>query len=212
MAANRDELIPTRASLLSRLKHSEDAESWQEFFDTYWRLIYGTARKAGLSDAEAQDIVQETVISVAKNVETFKYDPEVCSFKRWMLQVTRWRIINQLKKRGSESRHLVANPATSTDTAATGRIEQIPDPAGFEFDAIWDAEWEATLLSAALERVKNHVDAEQFQVFDLYCRQGWPARKVAQTLGASVGSVYLAKHRIGQLLKKEVQSLRRTLE
>jgi len=52
--------------LLSRLKDWRDDASWQEFFDTYWRLIYGVARKAGLSDAEAQDIVQETVFSVVR--------------------------------------------------------------------------------------------------------------------------------------------------
>src|SRR5438046_6721201 len=93
----REDLIPTRESLLSRLKDWEDRESWQDFFDTYWRLIYGIARKAGLSDAEAQDIVQETVISVARKIEGFKYDPAVCSFKSWMLQLTRWRIINQIR-------------------------------------------------------------------------------------------------------------------
>ncbi|PYJ80685.1 MAG: hypothetical protein DME22_23565 [Verrucomicrobia bacterium] len=76
----REDLIPTRESLLSRLKDWEDRESWQDFFDTYWRLIYGIARKAGLSDAEAQDIVQETVISVARKIEGFKYDPAICSF------------------------------------------------------------------------------------------------------------------------------------
>ena len=85
MATRADELIPTRESLLSRLKDWGDGDSWQEFFETYRRLIYGTARKAGLTDAEAQDIVQETVISVAKNIEGFRYDPAVCSFKTWIM-------------------------------------------------------------------------------------------------------------------------------
>src|SRR5947199_8736415 len=91
------DLIPTRESLLSRLKDWEDRESWQDFFDTYWRLIYGVARKAGLSDAEAHDIVQETVISVARKSERFRYDPAVCSVKGWMLQLTRWRTSRQVK-------------------------------------------------------------------------------------------------------------------
>src|SRR5262252_3704320 len=69
------DLIPTRESLLSRLKNWEDRESWQDFFDIYWKLIYSMARKAELTDAEAQDIVQETVISVARKIEGFKYDP-----------------------------------------------------------------------------------------------------------------------------------------
>lgn len=73
---------------------------------------------------------------------------------------------------------------------------------------IWDEEWEKNLLSAALERVKRRVDPGQFQIFDLYCTEGWPVLKVAQTLGVSVGRVYLAKHRVGRLLRKELSSLK----
>src|SRR6266567_1786107 len=123
------ELIPTRESLLSRLKDWEDRGSWQDFFDTYWKLIYGMARKAGLSDAEAQDILQETVISVARKIEGFRYDPAVCSFKTWMLQLTRWRIINQLKKRQREEDQREHFPEHGD---ATPTLEQIPDPAGFD--------------------------------------------------------------------------------
>jgi RNA polymerase sigma-70 factor (ECF subfamily) len=66
-------------------------------------------------------------------------------------------------------------------------------------------------MGAALERVKRRVDAGQFQIFDLYCLEGWPVWKVAQTLGVNVGRVYLAKHRIGRLLRKEVQMLEQTM-
>src|SRR5258705_498547 len=110
-----DDLVPTRESLLSRLKDWEDRESWQDFFDTYWKLIYTIARKAGLNDAEAQDIVQETVISVARKIEGFKYDPAVCSFKSWMLQLTRWRIINQIKKRARDNGGLASMSGKTPD-------------------------------------------------------------------------------------------------
>lgn len=209
MAARPDELIPTRASLLSRIKDWEDRASWQDFFDTYWRLIYGTARKAGLSDAEAQDIVQETVLSVAKKVEGFKYDPAVCSFKTWMLRLTRWRIINQLKKRGAEAaRFMTAASSSAKRSDDTATIDRIPDPGGNDLEAIWESEWENNLLNAALERVKRRVEPEQFQIYDLYCVAGWPVWKVAQTLGVNAGRVYLAKHRIGRLLRQEIQSIR----
>src|SRR6185295_19341664 len=96
---DRAEFIPTRQSLLSRLKDWGDQESWKEFFDTYWKLIYSAALKSGLTDAEAQDVVQETVLSVAKKMPDFTYDPAVGSFKRWLLQLTGWRIYRQLQKR-----------------------------------------------------------------------------------------------------------------
>src|ERR1700690_2546557 len=56
----------TRQTLLSRLRDWQDQEGWQEFFDTYWRLIYNVARKAGLNEVQAQDVVQETFIYLSR--------------------------------------------------------------------------------------------------------------------------------------------------
>ena len=68
--------IPTRQSLLARLKDVGDQESWREFFDIYWRLIHDTALKAGLKEAEAHDVVQEVMIAAAKKMPGFTYDPQ----------------------------------------------------------------------------------------------------------------------------------------
>src|SRR2546422_869000 len=99
MAEKRDEFLPTRSSLLVRLRNWDDQEGWRGFFETDWKLIYGAATKAGLTDAEAQDVVQETMLTVAKKMPGFKYDPSIGSFKGWLLQLTHWRIIDQLRKR-----------------------------------------------------------------------------------------------------------------
>src|SRR5213083_2789231 len=97
---NRTEAsLQTRWSLIGRLKDMDDQQSWQDFFDAYWKLIYSVALKAGLNDSEAQDVVQETVISVAKKMPEFKADPAAGSFKSWLLTLTRWRIVDQLRRR-----------------------------------------------------------------------------------------------------------------
>ena len=74
-------LIGTRRSLVERLADWGDQRRWQEFFDTYWKLIYSAARKSGLTDVEAQEVVQETVITVAKNIDKLKYDPQLAPSK-----------------------------------------------------------------------------------------------------------------------------------
>jgi RNA polymerase sigma-70 factor (ECF subfamily) len=202
------DLIPTRRSLLDRLKNWEDQESWREFFDTYWRLIYGVAMKAGLTDSEAQEVVQETVIAVAKKMQGFKYDPSIGPFKSWLLHTTRWKISDQFRNRIPEGASASPNPITLTGTAAT---DKIPDPASCVLETVWDDEWRQTIFDAALERVKLRVKAEQVQIFDLYVVKNWPVLKVARTLGVSIARVYLAKHRVSALLRQEVKALEKTM-
>src|SRR2546425_9722167 len=204
MAGNPDGLIPTRRSLLTRLKNWDDQESWKDFFDTYWRLIYGVAIKAGLNDAEAQEVVQETIIAVAKQMEGVKYDPRIGSFKGWLLHTTQWRISDQLRKRRGDGRRIEREYKTSTRTA---NVERIPDPAESSLEVIWEKEWRSSMFAAAIERVKRRVDARQYQIFDLYVIKQWPVKKVAETLGIKPGRVYLAKHRIFALVKKEIAIL-----
>src|SRR2546429_8519785 len=127
MARNPENLIPTRRSLLDRLKNWDDQESWKDFFDTYWKLIYGVALKAGLSDAEAQEVVQETVIAVAKKMGGFEYDPEIGSFKSWLLHTAQWRISDQFRKRLPGGAMGGARRGRKTQTST---VERIPDPAG----------------------------------------------------------------------------------
>jgi RNA polymerase sigma-70 factor (ECF subfamily) len=205
MRHHDDELIPTRASLLQRLKNWQDQSSWRVFFDTYWKLIYGVARKAGLSDAEAQDAVQETMASVAKHLPAFEYDPAIGSFKAWLLNMTRWRIADQVRKR----RPLEAQPNNTSTSTAT--IEKVADPASLDLDAVWEQEWEKNLLDAALAKVKARVEPLTYQVFDFYVNKEWPAEKVAGAFSISVDQVYLAKHRITEMLKAEARRLEKEM-
>jgi len=203
-----EELIPTRDTLLSRLKDWGDDESWRDFFNTYWKLVYGVALKAGLTEQEAQDVVQETVITVARRIPEFNYNPAVCSFKTWLLNLTRWRIVDQLRKR---PRNRAAHRIHPDSTARTSTVENVADPAVLNLGAIWDEEWEQQLLDAAIQRVKRKVNPEHYQIFHLCVFKEWPVEKVARELGVSAPRIYLAKHRIAGLLKKEVKTLERQL-
>ena len=196
-------LIATRRSLVDRLADWGDQRRWQEFFDTYWKLIYSTALKSGLADTEAQEVVQETVITVAKNIERLKYDPAIGSFKGWLLQITKWRIADQFRKREPDA----AKHPSSPDDPLTATIERVPDSRIVDLDALWETQWKDNLLEAAIARVKKKVDPKQFQIFDCYVRKEWPAQKVAAQLGVNIGQVYLARHRVGALLKKEIRAL-----
>lgn len=196
--------IPTRHSLLSRLKDWDDHESWKEFFDTYWKLIYCTAIKAGLTDMDAQDVVQETVISVAKEMGKFKYDSALGSFKGWLLTLTRRRIMDHHRKRRRDPPLAVRS---MEETDGTPTIERIPDPESLDLDAIWEEEWQKNLVDAAMERAKRKVGAKQYQIYDLYAVKGCKPLQVSSTLGVSVFQVFQAKTRVSRVIKKEIEYL-----
>jgi RNA polymerase sigma factor (sigma-70 family) len=202
--------LATRRSLLSRLKESNAQESWRQFFDMYWRLIYTTALNAGLTDWEAQEVVQETVLTVLRKIKSFRYDPAVGSFKGWLLTIVRWRAADQFRKRQHQIQPLGGRRGTATRSTST--VERVADPGAIDLDAVWEEEWQRTLFAAALARVKRQANARHYQIFDLHAVKHWPVQKVAQTLGVSAGQVRLAKHRITGLMRREVVRLEKEEE
>ncbi len=201
MADPRDDSYATRPSLLERLKNREDQQSWEEFNRLYRKLILGFAIKAGLTESEAEEVAQETLIAAAKNLAEFRYDPKVCSFKTWVLNLSKWRVTDQFRKRLPVAPR---SPSSDEATARTATIDRFADPGRLPLEEIWDQDWRTTLVEAACARIKPQVDPKEWQMFDLYALKGWSARETAKAAGVSIGRVYLAKHRIGRLLKKEM--------
>ncbi len=204
----------TRKSLIERLDDWEDQGAWDDFYKTYWRLIHCVSLKAGLPNDEAFDVVQETVLTIAKQWKKGKtYDEEKGSFKNWLMNVARWRIADQFRKRGKNPAAMAAASSYSrsgndeSGGRGTATIERFADPEG-GLEKVWDEEWSANLTQVARGRVKEKVSPKQFQIFDCYVIKGWEAAKVREELGVSMAQVYLAKHRVGSMMKKEIGILR----
>jgi RNA polymerase sigma-70 factor (ECF subfamily) len=145
------------------------------------------------------------MVSVAKNLPGFKYDPALGTFKGWLLTQARWRIVDQKRKRGPIDPH--RNDAD--DPNRTALIERVADEKSLDLNAVWDADYEKTLYAAAMERVKRHLDPQKFQIFDLYVTREWPPEKVAQTFNIKVDQVYLVKNRVTEMLREEIRRLER---
>jgi RNA polymerase sigma factor (sigma-70 family) len=201
--------LKTRKSLIERIRDRDDQKSWREFFNTYWKLIYGTALKAGLSREEAEEVVQETMITVTNMLDGFEYDPDRSTFKNWLLHKTRWRIIDQVRKRPKVKMDEASGDEASSRTPLA---ERIADPESLDYQNIWEEEWQKNLMDVALSKVKKKVKARQYQIFDLYVLKNWPVAEIRKTLKISATQVYVAKHRISGLLKKEVKRIETAME
>jgi RNA polymerase sigma-70 factor (ECF subfamily) len=148
--------VATRQSLLERLRDLNDHDSWREFFSIYGKLIYRAAIKAGLSHDEAEEVLQETIIGVARRMETFRYEPETCSFKGWLMHLTRCRVIDCLRKRRTQALLLPFEH------------EDIPEVAAADaFERMWLEEWRQNLLNVADQRVRRKINPGHYQIFSL---------------------------------------------
>jgi RNA polymerase sigma-70 factor (ECF subfamily) len=200
-----EDSLPTRHSLLSRLRDLGDSSSWNTFFNRYWRLIYNVARKSGLSEQEAEDVVQETVIAVARKMPEFRYEPAKGSFKSWLLLICRRRIQDHF--RGVYTSPQVVS-LTGAETEGVG--ENVPDPIlppDAQMEVIWEQEWRENLLRTARARVRQRINPKHYQVFDCCVIHNQRPAAVAQMLGLNAAQVYLAKHRVSAAVKRAVKEL-----
>ena len=205
MSDPAEDSLLTRRTLLSRLRNLDDQESWRTFFNLYWRLLYNVARKSGLDDGGAQEIVQDTVIAVARKMPEFRYDPARGTFRQWLLRMTRRRIIDHLRRIYRQPPRAEVAPESLDEDEA--HAAAIIDQSASAIDAAWNEEWEKSTFDAALARVRAASNPKHFQVFDYCVLKEWPASKVAATLGLNAAQVYLAKHRVAQAMKRAVRRI-----
>ena len=194
-------LLETRSSLIQRLKATINGESWEEFFHTYWELIYNVARRAGLSEADAQDIVQETILKVHNSLDRFEYNRKRGTFKGWLRTVTRSRLNDFFKKQ--QRRPALNQPLEE----AADELQNLEDPEGPEIEKIWDEEWNRNLIQAALSRTKKLSSPKQFQIFKCHYIDEWTVRETCRTLGVNAAQVYMAKQRVGKIFPEAVETL-----
>ena len=188
----------TRASLLVRIRDARDREAWGQFVEIYAPLVYDLARRRGLQDADAADLTQDVLRSVARAAPRFAYDPRRGSFRGWLFTVAR----NQLRK-SALARKRQAPGCGGSDVQRM--LEEQPAPA--EEEALWDREYQARLFEWAAERVRPAFRLATWQAFWRTAVEGRDAAAVAKELGLSVGAVYIARSRVLARIKEQLRPL-----
>jgi RNA polymerase sigma-70 factor (ECF subfamily) len=188
----------TRASLLVRLRDGGDAEAWRQFLRLYAPVVYGFARKRGLQDADAADLMQDVLRSVVAAAPRLEYDPNRGTFRGWLFTITRNKILNFFTSR----RHRTDG---SGDTDAYQRLQELP--ARETDDGDWDQEYERRLSALAMEQVRQEFQEATWRAFWMTAVEAVSARDAGKALGLSPGAVYVAKSRVLARLKEEVRRL-----
>ena len=190
----------TRVTLLARIRDGRDADAWREFVQLYGPVVYRFARNRGLQDADAADLMQDVLRSVARNAPRMEYDPKRGTFRGWLYTVTRNKIYNFL----NGQRH---RPRGTGDTDAHERLDATParDTDGPEAD--WEREYQRRLSGRAMELVKDEFQPATWKAFWETAVEGKPAAEVGAGLRMSPGAVYVAKSRVLARLRDEVKKL-----
>jgi RNA polymerase sigma-70 factor (ECF subfamily) len=204
-----DETLRTSWTLIARLKNVEDQDGWREFYELYRRVVVGLAIKSGLRPQEAEEVLQETMASVSKKIQDFAGDPERGSFRAWLLQLVRWRVIDQFRKRLPADPPPPRSAEESTGTSALGGVA---DPQAADLESLCDEEWRRALLERALQLLQLEVKAEHYQVFHLLLVEQRRLDEAASMVGRSAAQIYLIKFRLTRRLKRIIAGLRQKLD
>ena len=195
----------TRKTLINRLrKTNSDTRSWAEFYDLYHRLVRSVALKAGLSQTDAEDVVQETFFKVSKSIQKFEYDPSKGRFRSWLCLITKQQVANLYRK----AHKLPELPSSWNEDPDEPHVD-IPDPTN-NWEAIWEAEDRKHTIHLALTRLKDRVKPKPYQIFLAHCIKGMDVKEVASIMEVSANEVYLAKSRVMPLFEEEIQALSAT--
>lgn len=182
----------THVTLLERLSAGEDRAAWRDFCDRYGELIRGFARRAGASENDADDILQEVLLSLVRAMPSFRYDPTKGRFRGY-LKTTVVRAI---------ARRRCQKPGEQALEEFDGAV------VAPEQDEHWESEWRQYHLRMAMRRVEAEFSAPDRAAFQRYAVEGAPAQATAESLGLSVDQVYQAKSRIlrrlGNLVAEQV--------
>jgi len=190
----------TRASLLVQLRDGANDGAWREFTNLYGPVIYGFARKRGLQDADAADLMQDVLRSISAAIDRLDYDRSRGTFRGWLFTITRNKVYNFLSARR-------IRPQGSGDTATNRMLASQPDTS--DGSETWEVEYRRRLASLAMDHIKSEFQPNTWQAFWLTAVEGLPVAEVAQQVAMTAGAIYVAKSRVLARLKEEVEQMRR---
>jgi len=188
----------TRSTLLVRLNDGQDSRAWPEFVEIYSPIIFEFARRYGLQDADAADLMQEVLRFVSRSICNFRYDRERGPFRGWLRAVARSRLHDFWAARKQ-------NVPGSGDTRVLDQLEQVPSEEDAE--AVWEQEYRKSIFEWATEQIRDRFEDSTWQAFWQASVEGQSTKEVALALGMTEGAVYIAKCRVLARLRQKVQEI-----
>lgn len=192
------EFPETSESLIVRVRDPSNRAAWDQFEQIYRPIIFRIARARGMQHCDAQDLVQQVLLSVAYAIENYERYNDGTRFRNWLSRITRNAILKSLSRRPSDR--------ATGGSEIVNLMSEIP-AADSETDALIEREYQREIYQRAAARVRREVQEPTWLAFELTVLQGQSIEQACRALGLSSGSVYAARSRIIRRLRDAVREL-----
>ncbi len=192
-------MCETSASLLEQLRGQSDGAAWQRLVELYTPLLHGWLRRHGLQPSDVDDIVQDVLAVVVREMPHFRHNRRTGAFRRWLRTI----LVHRLRDFWRAHR---TRPRATGDSELLRLLEQLSDPDG-GLSRLWDEEHDRYVVRRLLERIETEVTPSTWQAFRRVVVEGRDEETVAAELGLSVNAVFIAKSRVLSRLRREAAGL-----
>ncbi len=198
----------TRSSIISALRDPASQTAWGRFFDTYAGFIYGIARGEGLSEADADETVQNVMLELVRGGAAAHYDKSLGPFRGWLGRLSLWRARNlRLRNLRRENAHEAAGAAEKAEVAETS-VKTIDK----ELEQAIEDEWMRTVTAAALDRLRAEVSRAHFQAYYASAIEKMDAEAVSRLCGVTPNNLYQIRRRVGARFRVILEETMRDLD
>jgi RNA polymerase sigma-70 factor (ECF subfamily) len=192
-------MFETSASLLERLRRQPDAASWRRLVELYTPLLRGWLLRNLVGPDDIDDLVQEVMEVLVRELPRFEYDRQRGSFRGWLRTIT----VNRLRMFW---RSRQARPGAPGGSDLVRKLDELEDPHS-SLSRLWDREHDRHVAHRLLESIEPEFEPLTWRAFRRLTLDGATPQAVAAELGMSLNAVYLSKYRVLQRLRQEMQGL-----
>ena len=189
----------TSLSLLARLGETGDSDSWNRLAELYAPLLRGWLRSYEVTGADADDLVQDVLVVVSQEVSTFKHNEQTGAFRSWLRKILVNRLRNYWRARDRR-------PTATGSSSMFLQLSQLEDDTS-KLSRIWNEQHDREVIAKLMELVRPTFQARTWEAFHRQMFDGQRPDQVAAELGMPLGSVYMARHRVLNALRREAAGL-----
>ena len=189
----------TSISLLNRLQQTDESKNWSRLIELYTPLLLTWLRKYDVQKSDAEDLVQEVLMAVSKDLRSFEHNGRPGAFRSWLRTILVHRLRNFWRARGNR-------PNALGGSEIDQRLGQLEDPTS-EMSQIWNQDHDRHVVKQLLTLAKSNFESNTWEAFRRVALEGAKADEVARELGISLNAVFIAKSRVLSRLRQEAEGL-----